>query len=54
MKSGVREIILIILSIVLAIIIEPFIMKLAGEVIRIIVIIALAYILFIVLKQLTK
>ncbi|NOR48754.1 MAG: hypothetical protein GQ533_12040 [Methanosarcinaceae archaeon] len=54
MKSGVREIILIVLSIVLAIIIGPYILKLAGVVIRIVVIIALAYILFIVLKQLTK
>jgi|GEM_PF-2679008 len=54
MRSGVPEIILIVLSIVLAIVIGPYILKLAGELIRIVVIIALAYIFFIVLKQLTK
>lgn len=54
MKSGFREIILIVLSIVLAVIIEPYIMNMFGEVVRIVVIIALAYILFNFLKQLTK
>jgi len=54
MKSGVRDIIIIVLCIVLAIVIGPYIMKLIGGIIRIVVIIALAYILFIVLKQLTK
>ena len=54
MKSGVRDIILIVLSIVLAMVIGPYIMILVSGVIRIVVIIALAYIFFIVLKQLTK
>jgi len=54
MRSGVRDIILIVLSIVLAIVIGPYIIILAAGFIRIVVIIALAYILFIVFKQLTK
>jgi len=54
MKSGIRDIIFILLSIVLAIIIAPFIMKLASHVVEIVIIIALAYVFFIMLKQLIK
>ncbi|MCL7415973.1 MAG: hypothetical protein M8349_07965 [ANME-2 cluster archaeon] len=42
------------LSIVLAIIIKPFIMIFVEPVVEIVIIIALAYIFFIVLKQLIK
>ena len=54
MKSNIRDILVLIVAIVLAIIIVPFIYGLIVEFIRIIVIIAFAYVFFIILKQLLK
>lgn len=54
MKAGERDIILIIASVVIAIIIAPSILGLAKEVINILLIIALAYIFFIILRGLIK
>jgi len=54
MKSGIPNIILIVVSIVLAIIIAPLILRIAWGVIGILYIIIIAYILFIVSKQLIK
>ncbi|MBA1341646.1 MAG: hypothetical protein C5S40_05840 [ANME-2 cluster archaeon] len=54
MKSGILNIILIVVSILLALIIAPFLLRLAWGVIGILFIIIIAYILFIVSKQLIK
>jgi len=54
MKSGIRDLLFLIVAIVLAVIIVPFILKLAFDIIRIVVIIAFAYVFFIILKQLLK
>ncbi|MDF1531543.1 MAG: hypothetical protein P1P72_04385 [ANME-2 cluster archaeon] len=54
MKSRNRDILLALISIVLAFVIKPFIMILVEPVVKIVIILALAYIFYIVLKQLIK